>query len=119
MQQDLFPMFRKSSKYSQLDLLSTPTSFLTGTSLKEYEDTTGWHHQFCTQVTQSQAIEFQVHGKKVRMDSKLLGSNIAWYSRYELVHETLRKAYPDLQSALCHLSLNEAELALLDRTLPI
>ena len=24
------------------------------------------------------------------MDSKLLGSNIAWLSRYELVHETLR-----------------------------
>jgi hypothetical protein len=24
------------------------------------------------------------------MDSKLIGSNIAWYSRYELIHETLR-----------------------------
>lgn len=28
--------------------------------------------------------------KQVRMESKLLGSNIAWYSRYELIHETLR-----------------------------
>lgn len=23
------------------------------------------------------------------MDSKLIGSNIAWYTRYELIHETL------------------------------
>lgn len=206
-------MFRKSNKHSQLDLLSSPSSFLQGTSLKEYENRTGWHNQFCSQVTQrideelflplfkdgigapnssirvlvgmmilkegqglsdaklfeecrfnlltrralglfnlddslpasstyyllrkrivewekaghtnlieeafaqvtqSQAIEFQVNGKKIRMDSKLLGSNIAWYSRYELVHETLRKAYPDIQSELCHLSLSAPERALLE-----
>jgi hypothetical protein len=45
------------------------------------------------QVTKSQAIEFKINGNKIRMDSKLLGSNIAWYSRYELIHETLVKAY--------------------------
>ncbi len=27
------------------------------------------------------------------MDSKLLGSNIAWLSRYELIHETFRLFY--------------------------
>jgi hypothetical protein len=27
------------------------------------------------------------------MDSKLLGSNIAWLSSYELIHETLRLFY--------------------------
>ncbi|MCL2313384.1 MAG: transposase, partial [Firmicutes bacterium] len=37
------------------------------------------------QATKSQAIEFQIYGNKIRMDSKLLGSNIAWYNRYELV----------------------------------
>lgn len=41
-------------------------------------------------ITQSQVLEFKVSGKQIRMDSKLIGSNIAWYSRYELVHETLR-----------------------------
>lgn len=41
-------------------------------------------------ITQSQVLEFSVSGKQIRMDSKLIGSNIAWYSRYELVHETLR-----------------------------
>lgn len=41
-------------------------------------------------VTSGQARDFQVSGRSIRMDSKLLGSNIAWLSRYELVHETLR-----------------------------
>ena len=42
------------------------------------------------QITRDQLLEFEVSGKQVRMDSKLVGSNIAWYSRYELIHETLR-----------------------------
>jgi hypothetical protein len=41
-------------------------------------------------ITTGQAVDFQVSGRSIRMDSKLLGSNIAWLSRYELVHETLR-----------------------------
>jgi hypothetical protein len=44
-------------------------------------------------ITKSQCIEFDVSGKRIRMDSKLLGSNIAWLSRYELIHETLRLFY--------------------------
>ena len=44
-------------------------------------------------ITKNQCIEFEVSGKHVRMDSKLLGSNIAWLSRYELIHETLRLFY--------------------------
>jgi hypothetical protein len=205
-------MFRKSIKDSQLNLLSTPSGFLTGASLKEYENKSGWHNQFfvqvterideglfrplfstengapnasirvlvgmmilkeaegisdaklfeeCrfnlltrsalglfnmddslpaestyyllrkrivewekggnenliekvfTQVTQSQALEYNVNGKKIRMDSKLLGSNIAWYSRYELVHESVRKAYPQIKEAIERLSLSEEEKALL------
>lgn len=43
-----------------------------------------------TAVTQGQAKEFQVSGRSIRMDSKLLGSNIAWLTRYELIHDTLR-----------------------------
>jgi len=46
--------------------------------------------QTFTAITKGQAKEFEVSGRSIRMDSKLLGSNIAWLSRYELVHETLR-----------------------------
>ena len=41
-------------------------------------------------ITQKQAMTFSVSGKTLRMDSTLVGSNIAWYTRYELAHETLR-----------------------------
>lgn len=38
-----------------------------------------------------QVRELGISGKCVRMDSKLIGSNIAKCSRYELVHRTLAK----------------------------
>ncbi len=40
-------------------------------------------------ITKAQSLSFDVSGKRIRMDSKLLGSNIAWLSRYEIVHESL------------------------------
>ena len=43
------------------------------------------------QVTGEQVKVFKISGRSVRMDSKQIGSNIAWYSRYEIVHATLRK----------------------------
>lgn len=43
------------------------------------------------QVTGAQAKEYRISGKTVRMDSKLISSNIAWYSRYEIIHETFLK----------------------------
>jgi hypothetical protein len=64
------------------------------------------------QLTKSQAIEFQINGNKIRMDSKLLGSNIAWYSRYELIHETLSKVYVQFKGHLDRL-LTESETSLL------
>lgn len=42
-------------------------------------------------ITRKQALEYRISGKAVRMDSKLISSNIAWYSRYEIIHETLMK----------------------------
>ncbi len=48
-----------------------------------------------SQITKGQCTEFEVSGKRIRMDSKLLGSNIAWLSRYELIHETLRLFYKE------------------------
>jgi hypothetical protein len=48
-------------------------------------------------ITKAQCAEFEVSGKRIRMDSKLLGSNIAWLSRYELIHETLRMFYKEVK----------------------
>lgn len=44
-----------------------------------------------SQVTSEQVRKLNISGKVVRMDSKLIGSNIALYSRYELIHKTLVK----------------------------
>jgi hypothetical protein len=66
-----------------------------------------------SQVTKSQVTEFQINGNKIRMDSKLLGSNIAWYSRYELIHEALSNVYCYLKTTLVNL-LSETEIILLE-----
>jgi hypothetical protein len=46
--------------------------------------------QVFRQITKGQCLEFGVSGKAVRMDSTLIGSDIARYSRYGVVHETIR-----------------------------
>ena len=51
------------------------------------------------QITKGQCAEFEVSGKRIRMDSKLLGSNIAWLSRYELIHEALRLFYNEIKQS--------------------
>lgn len=53
---------------------------------------------FCS-ITRGQAADFEVSGKSIRMDSKLLGSNIAWFTRYEVVHETVRLYYKELKKS--------------------
>lgn len=50
-------------------------------------------------VTGSQIREFNVEGRSIRMDSKLIGSNIAMFSRYEVIHQTLDKKSLSLLSA--------------------
>jgi hypothetical protein len=47
-------------------------------------------------VTGKQIKEFNVNGRSIRMDSKLIGSNIALYTRYEIVHQTLQLFYKKL-----------------------
>ncbi len=56
----------------------------------EYELETGidLYKQCFESITKSQVMKFKVEGKSIRMDSKLIGSNIAWYSRFQIVHET-------------------------------
>lgn len=47
-------------------------------------------------ITQQQVKEFNVNGRSIRMDSKLIGSNIAFFSRYEIIHHTLIAFYNSL-----------------------
>jgi len=41
------------------------------------------------QITGEQMLEFNVAGGKIRVDSKLIGSNIANCTRYGLIHDTI------------------------------
>lgn len=50
-------------------------------------------------VTQGQVKDFDVSGKSIRMDSKLFGSNIAWFSRYEIIHQTFILFYKTLDES--------------------
>lgn len=52
-----------------------------------------------SQISKDQCLEFDVSGQRIRMDSKLLGSNIAWLSRYELVHQTLSLFYKQINTS--------------------
>jgi len=69
------------------------TYYLLRQKIVEYEETNGKNllEQAFEQITKGQCDEYLVSGKRIRMDSKLLGSNIRWYSRYGIVHETIRK----------------------------
>jgi len=66
------------------------------------------------QITRDQILEFEVSGKQVRMDSKLIGSNIAWYSRYELIHETLRLFIAEREEHIFNKSLPKEMFSLIE-----
>jgi hypothetical protein len=70
-------MFKKSNRDSQINLFGITFN----------------------QVTRDQISEFNVNGKSIRMDSKLMGSNIAFYSRYEIIHRTLAVFYKSLNNS--------------------
>lgn len=69
------------------------------------------------QITRDQLLEFNVSGKQVRMDSKLIGSNIAWYTRYELIHETLRLFIGEREEHIFKRSLTRDEFSLIESIL--
>jgi len=50
-------------------------------------------------ITSEQIKEFNVNGRSIRMDSKLIGSNIAIFTRYEIIHQTLCMFYKSLDKA--------------------
>ena len=48
------------------------------------ENDTDLFKECMQQIAKSRILDFKVSGKEVRMDSKLIGSNITRYTRYEL-----------------------------------
>jgi len=63
-------------------------------------------------VTSGQIKDFLVNGQSIRMDSKLIGSNIAWYSRYEIVHSSLCLFYKTLDKKALSLFTRPVRLQL-------
>jgi hypothetical protein len=65
------------------------------------------------QITLRQVKDFEVNGRSIRMDSKLIGSNIALFSRYEIIHHSLCKFFKSLdesaKSRLLQADLGELE----------
>jgi len=51
-------------------------------------------------ITSEQIKVFGVKGDQIRMDSKLIGSNIALYSRYEVIHQTLTGFYKSIDPSI-------------------
>ena len=81
---------------------SIDTYYLLRRRICDYADATGENlMETCfSRLTKFQAAKFKISGKSVRMDSKLIGSNIAWYSRYELVHKTFLQEIGQYMSSL-------------------
>lgn len=90
------------------------TYYLFRKLITEHERNTGVNlfQQAFSQITGAQIKEYNIQGKQVRMDSFLLGSNIVWYSRYELIHETLRLFLKKITDAGPLAFLTEDERAL-------
>jgi hypothetical protein len=68
-------------------------------------------------ITSQQVKEFEVNGSRIRMDSKLIGSNIAWYTRYELIHQSLRQFYHDIPCDVLDKKMNRKDRAALQELL--
>jgi len=50
-------------------------------------------------ITHQQVKEYNVNGRRIRMDSKLISSNIAYFSRYEIIHQSLVSFYKSLNKS--------------------
>lgn len=74
------------------DALPVPsTYYLLRKRIHEHELQTGENlmEKTFVSITRGQVKEFEVNGRNIRMDSKLVGSNIALFSRYEIIHQAL------------------------------
>ena len=70
--------------------------------IAEYEQNNPEHANLYKKIyqdlTAKQIKKYKIAGRTIRMDSKLIGSNIAWFSRYEIIHETFRKQVPEQEA---------------------
>jgi len=66
------------------------------------------------QITSEQVKEFDVNGRSIRMDSKLIGGNIALFSRYEIILHTLCMFFKTLDNT-AKSALPAADLEQLER----
>lgn len=98
-------LIRSALGYTNMDdsIPAESTYYLFRKKVVEYERSNGINliEQAFASVTKGQAMDFEVSGKHIRMDSKLMGSNIAWYSRFELVHESLRLFWKEQRDTFC------------------
>ena len=89
--------------------------------LCDYEKASGINlmEELFKSLTRSQILKYQVNGKAIRMDSKLLQSNIAKVNRLQLSIEVLKKLHKSLSSAeRFHLhELSQLEQVLLESLL--
>lgn len=94
---------------------SLDTYYMFRRRLVEYQKETGTDlmAKCFAQLTSLQIAKFNISGKSVRMDSKLIGSNIAWYSRYQIIHETFLKCIDKEMANSFTPQLKEKVLALL------
>lgn len=81
---------------------SIGTYYLFRRRICEYAEATGENlMETCfSRQTGFQAAKFKIIGSAIRMDSKLIGSNIAWYPRYELIHKTFLQEIGQYMSRL-------------------
>ncbi len=88
------------------------TYYLFRKRIVTYEEATGRNllNEAFAVITKEQCQEFAVSGKRLRMDSKLLGSNLSWYTRYEIVHETIQLYWKSRRARVIKLNGNEREL---------
>ena len=72
---------------------STASYYLFRSMICDYEGKSESHanlFEVCfKKLTAVQVKSYKVSGRVVRMDSKLISSNIAWFPRYEIIHKTL------------------------------
>ena len=97
-------LIRSALGIVQLDdaIPTQSTYYLFRKKIVEYEKKTKINliEKAFTALTKNQALNFEVSGKSIRMDSKLIGSNIAWLSRYEIIHQTLRLFCTDIKESI-------------------
>ena len=81
-------------------LPAASTYYLLRKRMHEHHQKTGKDLMELTfkKITHDQVQEFNINGQNVRMDSKLLSSNIAFYSRYEIIYHTLLRFYKVLDA---------------------